>query len=570
MTQGATTQGGGLDRIVADVSSDKLLDYTRHISQWVRLSGSADEQKAFDYIVDTLHSWGLETTAHHPICLVSLPGDASLTVLPSGEALRCITHSFSAATGPDGVEGELVYVGKGDAAAYGGIDITGKIALADGPASPGKALALEGRGALGMVHISPGEQIREMIVSPVWGTPTPETLPLLPTLPHVSVNGASGETIRSRMASGPVRVRITTEVDTGWRPLPVLVTTIEPTRPADDFVLLSGHVDSWHYGAVDNGTADATMMETTRIILDQRDELRRAVRVAFWSGHSHARYATSAWYVDEHWADLHDHCVAHVNVDGPGAKGATIVSEGLTMAESHGLAKQVISEIAGQDLNYRRMQRMGDQSLWGVGVPSLYVSISSPPAGDPMEWYHTPLDTMEVIDPELLVRDTKIVLGTVYRLATDPVLPFDQTGAVDEIQRTLTEIATGGDGAFDLSAVQSDASDLMASARRLRDVDSGKLSDEQAALLNRTIMRVSRLLMPVNYTERGPFGQDLAVSIPPLPGLQHAVTLPALTADSPDRYVLETRLRRERNRVRGALRDARETIDSALMELERD
>ena len=563
-----STTANEIIHVVADVSADTLLEYTRNIAEWVRLSGSEDEQKAFDYIDQTLTSWGLTAESFHPVCLVSLPVAASLTVSGSGEAMRCITHSFSAETGPDGVAGDLVDAGHGDAAAYDGLDVVGKVVLVDGPASPGKALAAEGRGAVAVVHISPGEQIREMIVSPVWGTPTPETFALLPTLPHVSVNGASGRDLRERMANGPVRVRITTEVDTGWRPLPVLVTTVPARNDSDDFVLLSGHVDSWHYGAIDNGTADASMLETTRILLQHRDQLRRPVRVAFWSGHSHARYGTSAWYVDEHWVELHDHCVAHVNIDGPGAKRATIVSEALTMAESHGLAHEVIAQIAGQDLRYRRMQRMGDQSLWGVGVPSLFVSISSPPEGDPMEWYHTPLDTMDVIDPDLLVRDAKILAATVYRLATDRVLPLNQTGAVDEIRQTLRDIIANSSDDVDLSDVQSDADALRCATRQLDQIDVATLTDEQAVTLNRTLMRISRLLMPVNYTTSGPFGQDLAIAIPPLPGLQIAVSIASLPDGAPERYMMATTLRRERNRVLHALREARTAIETALPELQ--
>ena len=44
--------------------------------------------------------------------------------------------------------------------------------------------------------------------------------------------------------------------------------------------------------------------------------------MAFWSGHSHGRYASSAWYADTFWHDLHERCVCHVNIDSVGAKGA--------------------------------------------------------------------------------------------------------------------------------------------------------------------------------------------------------------------------------------------------------
>ena len=48
--------------------------------------------------------------------------------------------------------------------------------------------------------------------------------------------------------------------------------------------MLSGHVDSWHYGAMDNASADATMLEVGRIFSEHAGELRRGLRLAFWSG----------------------------------------------------------------------------------------------------------------------------------------------------------------------------------------------------------------------------------------------------------------------------------------------
>lgn len=549
------TEATTIEPVLERVSADLLMEYTANISQWVRLSGSEDERKAFAYIDQTLKSWGLTTRSYAPLSLTSWPISASLVV--NGETFRCITHSFSTSTAPEGITAEVIYAGEGTREELEKAGVAGKIALVEGPGSPGKAAAAEGTGAVGVIHISPGEQIKEMILSPVWGSPNTDNISDLPTLPHVSVNGASGDAIKALLEKGPVTATMTTEVDTTWRELPVLVADIAPATPSGDFVLLSGHVDSWHYGAIDNGTADAAAMETVRIVNELRDNLKRGVRVAFWSGHSHARYATSSWYADEFFVELHEHCVAHVNIDGPGAKNATILSEALTMGETYGLARELIAEIGGQELNYRRMSRMGDQSFWGVGFPSLYVNISNVDSNGTMEWYHTPLDTMDYIDPELLARDTKILASTVYRLAVDERLPIDQTGAVTEIIDALDEIAGQSGGAIDLAPVKADAERLLGLAKQLND-----LADVDA--FNRTAMRVSRILMPVNYTVHGPFVQDAALSAPSLPGLRSAIALGKLPNPSPERSLLEVSVRRERNRLHVALRDAAATIESAL------
>ncbi|HEU5423668.1 MAG TPA: M28 family peptidase [Nitrolancea sp.] len=574
--------GGAL---LGEVSAERLMDYDRNIAQWVRLSGSEDEAKAFDYVDKTLQSWGIQTERYAPVCLVSWPGPATLTILGSGQSLDCITHSFSTATGPDGLTAEVVYAGGGAEADYAGKDVAGKIVLTEGLAGPAKVAPAERHGALGVINIS-GDIVHEMIVSPVWGSPTPETVGELPHIPHISITTEAGERLKEELARGPVRVRITTEVDTAWRPLPVLVGHVTPSRPsafADEYVMFSGHIDSWHYGAMDNGSANATQMEVARILAGHRDLLKRELRLAFWSGHSHARYGSSAWFADEFFYDLSDHCVAHVNIDGPGALNATVLTNAPTMAESYPLAREVIQALSGQELAYRRIGRMGDQSFWGVGIPAFFCGLSSQgpsPESDALAagrshstgrrsggtawWWHTTEDTIDKIDPELLARDCRILLATVYRLVTDPVVALDQAAAVDEIQRSLAEIAGAAGDAFDLAAVADEAEGLLAAARRLQARCQQPATDEQAHRLNACLMRLSRLLLPVNYTMHGPFEQDLALQYSSLPGLRPAATLAALPPHSQERHLLEVKLRRERNRVRHALREARATVEQTL------
>ena len=69
-------------------------------------------------------------------------------------------------------------------------------------------------------------------------------------------------------------MKLTTRVRTGWMPIPHLVGELAG-RQEDRFVLFSGHVDSWHYGAMDNGTANATMLEVARLL---RDAARAAAK----------------------------------------------------------------------------------------------------------------------------------------------------------------------------------------------------------------------------------------------------------------------------------------------------
>lgn len=174
-----------------------------------------------------------------------------------------------------------------------------------------------------------------MIVSPVWGNPTTHTYDNLPKIPVVSVNFHDGQKMKSTVKNHTnCQGWLKTKVDTRWRKIPTLTAEIPGNDENDHFVLFSGHIDSWHYGVMDNGTANATMLEVARILALNKDNLRRSLKLAFWSGHSHGRYAGSALYCDEHWEDLHENCVLHINIDSVGGKGATILTEANCMAET--------------------------------------------------------------------------------------------------------------------------------------------------------------------------------------------------------------------------------------------
>ncbi len=584
--------------LVDAVSAERLMSSTRSIAQWVRLSGTPEEAQAFDWIQQQLDHYGLDVHRYSFPALVSWPESASLTITTGdGQSLEipCSTHAFAAQTPPEGLEGDLIYVGSATEANLRRDDVRGKIILADGIVAQNHNLIAEASGVLGSVWIA-GSRLHERLLSPSWGTPTPETAPLMPKTPSVSVVGADGARIKAALAKGPARARLRTKVFLGWKEIPCLTGDLKPAAPgpeADSFVLLSGHVDAWYYGAMDNGSANATMLEVCRLLAQNRKDLRRGVRVAFWSGHSHGRYAGSAWYADTFWQDLHDHCVAHVNVDSTGANGATVLSQANSMEQLRSFGSEAIEQLAGQRLEPRRFGRAGDQSFWGHGIPSLFMSLSEqPPEGaDPVLlalhhqigggqsasgglgwWWHTPDDTVDKIDPNFLRRDTSIYAVLVHRLCTWPLLPLDYGAQVRDLQTNLSRIQAKCGAHFDLSPVSNQLVALAKTVDRLQDritgLGEGGGDERYITVVNRCLMQLGWALIPVDYTRAGPFDQDLATPTKPLPGLQPAAELAGLEPDTNAYHFLHTRLVRERNRVVAGLVQADRAVATALRELE--
>ncbi|MEX2426352.1 MAG: M28 family peptidase [Thermomicrobiaceae bacterium] len=571
-----------MERILSEVNADRLMATTRSIAQWERLSGSDGEREAFDYIQSELETLGFRCQRHHPVCLVSIPLAARLEIIGEPEPIHCITHSFSVSTHGEGLELELADLGSGSTNDYASVNAAGKAVLLEGLATPNTVAPTERAGAAAVIHNS-GDQIHEMTISPVWGSPTPSTIQLLPRIPHVSVDSAGAARLRAALALGTVRVRIKTDVETQWKPLPVLLADLPETTEHTMHVLLSGHVDSWYYGAMDNGSANASMLEAARLMSSNSDQLRHGLRLAFWSGHSHARYATSAWYADEYWSFTHHYCLAHVNIDSPGGIGATDLTAASTMAESFPLASEIFKSVADANLAYDRIGRLGDQSFWGTGVPSFYCSISQqPPAESPTGigallgrggglgwWWHTADDTMDKLDPAFLKRDARLLIATVYRLCTARRLEFDQAGPAREILEALTSLQETAGEDLDLSGSIELAQKLIDSASRLGDNPPGDAaSDDELALYNGCVTGVSRILIPVNYTVSGEFEQDPAVPGEPLPGLQPVRRLAELRQMPDAYYPWITKLRRERNRLNQALTEATSLIDQTMAVLE--
>jgi hypothetical protein len=403
----------------------------------------------------------------------------------------------------------------------------------------------------------------------------------------LSIDTAAGGRLKARLEEGRARAHMYAHVDTSWRPIPVLTADLDVE--GRDFVLFSGHVDSWHYGAMDNASANATMIETARVLADHRGELRRGVRFAFWSGHSHARYAGSTWYADHFWFDLHERCVAHVNVDSTGAIGATHLSSANTMAETYPFARDVIERQTGQELVYRRFGRAGDQSFWGVGLSSLFMSLSEQGAENEMTadqsfllggttarggglgwWWHTTEDTIDKIDADHLARDTRVYVEVVGRLATERIVPLDPVAALDEMAASLADIAAlwsalpSGSGSDDpgFDTLRGELEEASEVAVRAMGVARGVVSDEQAARLSTAVVAACKMLVPVNYTRSSAFDHDLALGAVPLPALRPQRALVEMSDD--ERWSALHQLRREINRVRAGVRGATSVLRSAF------
>ncbi len=544
-----------------------------------------DVNAAGELIADRLKTLGVPVTVYRPRVYLSVPHDASVTI---GETVLRAKPPSSAAHCPDGVKGELVYVPSqkaslrsytknaiaffGEAGADLGARLAGRILVTEGFGNPALTSLAEEWGAIGLIAINPGVDIHWGTCTTIWGTPDLDDLPRKPKIPVVAVNKESGAALIAEAGkAGSATIR--TVMEEGWFEQAVPVVEIPGTDAADKFVLLHGHYDSWDVGVGDNATGDATMLEIARLLWANRGDLRRSVRIAWWPGHSTGRYAGSTWFADYFAQELDQHCVAQINCDSPGCRWATSYHQTTCMAEMQPLVQSVIEAVAGQTPIFKRPNQAGDYSFNNIGLSSFYMLSSTMPddlraekgyyavsgCGGNIAW-HTENDTLEIADKEVLLRDIRIYLMSVLRLAQSEVLPVDWRMLTAEFSQTLAAYQSACGDLFDLSGAAEHVTLLDSALERLDTaLANGTLP---AAKANAVRQGLARILVPLNYTRVPRFRHDPAITCPPLPMLDVASDLAGM-GDDMQGFAL-TQAVRARNRVLAELRAATALVETAL------
>ncbi|WP_298374070.1 M28 family peptidase [Azospirillum sp.] len=554
---------------LAAVSGERMMDLLGRMARWTKVGGTETERECFRFLKDHLDALGVPASVILHDAYISVPLSAHLTC--EGERFDAITHSMARSSGPDGRTGDLLDLGNGSAADFAQADVGGRVVLVDGVADPDVALRASRAGAVGVVHVSPHALCHEMCVSPVWGSPSATTVGDLPTVVVVTVADGVGAALRRRLADGRAAVTLHAMVDSGWRKTPLLVADLPPTAgassPDRSFVLVSCHVDTWFEGVMDNGTANVAMIEVVRVLADLRDQWRRGLRLCLWSGHSQGRYSGSAWYADHHWLELEARCVAHVNLDSPGAVGALNLTKTGSAGALFDLAADAIREETGQTLAGRRKARSADDSFPGLGIPSVFGSLSMQEAGalklrnELGWWWHTEHDRIDKIDPAHLARDARVVLRVVWGLLRRDLLPLDYRRQVADLAQELASLSDRLSTRFDLQ----DAENMLRLLRqRLDQLHAATEYGIDVDAVNRAIVAICRALVPLDYTTGNRFAHDPALPLPTWPVLEPIRKVAASKPGTDEEQFAKVDAIRSRNRLVYSLRQAVLAVDAVL------
>jgi len=195
------------------------------------------------------------------------------------------------------------------------------------------------------------------------------------------------------------------------------------TDKANEYVMLGGHIDSWHSGT---GTGDdavgvVVMMEAARILKTLNLPLRRTVRLGFWAGEEQGLLGSRTW-VRMH-PDLLPRVSAYLNIDNGNGRIRGVYNQ--QNAAVTPIFEQILFPFRDLGVMAVRNENTGGTdhlSFDAAGVPGFQF------IQDPLEYgirlHHADGDTWERVVPDDLHQMAAVVAWMTYELANrEELLP---------------------------------------------------------------------------------------------------------------------------------------------------
>ena len=237
-------------------------------------------------------------------------------------------------------------------------------------------------------------------------------------------------------------------------------------------------------------------------------------------------------------------------------------------------AQLAIGKRGDKYVSATRPSRAADQSFWGIGLSSMSVySMLTPdhPDRDPNVggsggawWWHSEHETIDKIDPAILVQDTQLYASILLRMATADVLPFRVSAIAQDYADSLREYREGAGANFDFGPTESAVAAFRQKAEQLEARMSGATDEALTRAANSLMLRVTRLLNPVLYQDLPGHLHDPALGSRSLPSLKAALTLGQLDPASDACRFAVAGLARRVNAVKIQLAEASELIEDFL------
>jgi len=399
-----------------------------------RLSGSANLERAIDWILSEMRKDGLDDVHAEPVMVPHwVRGrESAELVRPRLHPLHMLGLGGSVGTPPGGITAPVLVVGSFDELTRRAAEARGKIVLFDFPFSPtlppfkayGEAVQYRVSGPSAAARVGAKACLIRSVAS--FSIQSPHTGVMhydstVARIPAAALSVEDAELLHRLQDRGePVVVRLRM----GARMLPDapsrnVVAELRGSERPDEVVVVGGHIDAWDVGegAMDDGGGALSAWQAVRLMQRLGLRPRRTVRVVLWTNEENGSRGARA-YRDEHAADLGKHVLAIESDNGVFAPaGFGVVGSDSALA----LAKQVgplLARIGAGTIEPAPEGPEADvEPLVDRGVPGMGLEVDA----SRYFWYHhSAADTFDKIDAGEMARCVAALAVMAYVVADLP------------------------------------------------------------------------------------------------------------------------------------------------------
>ncbi len=387
---------------VAEAAPDELSAYALSqlaiLSQTLgpRQSATAEEKEAADYLASQFAENGLSVQLQ-PFTVPSFSQDDSGLFLTQGDVTRVEVEPITGTSSGD-IAGQLVSVGLARPEDIPDSDLVGKIALAERGLIPfrekaANIAAVAGLGAV-IYNNEPGN--------------FRGTLGGSSNIPVASVSQEDGDRLEARLAAS---ASFAVNLKLHYSQNPSQNVIAEKPGPGAGVVILGAHYDTVPgiAGANDNASGTAVLLTLARELSEKSFPFDLRL-IAF--GSEELGLLGSGHYVESLSPEQQGRVIAMLNFDalGNGSRLGVVGDDVLTQPVMED------SLAMGIELRVRQGRGRGGSdhaSFAAVGIPNIFFSSND------FSRLHTPEDTLESINPQLLGDTVRLALSLLDTLAQD-------------------------------------------------------------------------------------------------------------------------------------------------------
>jgi len=250
----------------------------------------------------------------------------------------------------------------------------------------------------------------------------------LPTVPSVQLRADCYEKVAKFLADN-ISVEVEFDIRNHFKKGPIelynVLADIPGTALPDEYVVVSGHLDSWDgaTGTTDNGTGTATTIEAARILMAIGAKPRRTIRFMLWSGEEQGLLGSRAW-VNKHKDEMtkYSACLVH---DG----GTNYLAGIAGMKEMHPQLQTVFAPVlalnpdmpfAIRDIEAFTPIGSDHESFTAAGVPGFFWDQKG--RANYTHTHHTQYDTFDAAIPEYQMHSSVVIAIGALGIANLPDL----------------------------------------------------------------------------------------------------------------------------------------------------